>query len=409
MKAGNRLDAKEVFKKIKARVVCMTEGPRLLVTSRQASLFVAAWLVVALPLRTRSENRADYRYEDYQEEGGRIHVQTHGVYFDTELKPWASLKGNFIYDSISGATPNGAPPLPGQSHVATEQVEDKRYAGFLESALKFGIHAFTPQAAYSEEDDYKSLGVALTHSMDFNEKNTTVSWGLSHTFDQVLDSSSPREWQDKDTTDFLLGLTQLLGPNTIFSGNLTLGYSDGYLSDPYKGVLFDDFIYYGGPYTVWPEQRPGHKFRQVGFVSVQQYFDPVKGAMEVTYRFGHDDQGITANTVSLQWNQKIGKYAILSPLFRYHTQTAADYYGTHFPGDPSDPADYPTPEYYSADYRISALETFTYGIALSVRVHEHLSLEAAYKRYEMHGTDNQTSSDQYPKANVFTGGLTLWF
>ncbi len=409
MKAGNRADAKEVSQIIRGRLASEAGGPRISERSRQASLFVAAWLAVALPLRARSENRADYRYEDYQEEDGRIHVQTHGFYFDAALKSWATLKGNFVYDSVSGATPTGAPPLPGESHVATAQVEDKRYAGFLESALKLANHTFTPQAAYSEENDYKSFGLALTHAMEFNDKNTTVSWGVSHSFDSVLDSSSPREWQDKDATDFLLGLTQLLGPNTILSVNLTLGYADGYLSDPYKGVLFDDFPYFGGPYTLWPEQRPGHKFRQVGFVSLQQNFDPVKGAAELSYRLAHDDQGITASTVSLQWKQKIGRYAILSPLFRYHTQTAADYYGTHFPGDPSDPANYPTPDYYSADYRISALETFTYGIALSVRVHEHLSLEVAYKRYEMRGTDNETSSDQYPRANVFTGGLTLWF
>ncbi len=372
-------------------------------------MLFAAWLVVALPLRTRSENRADYRYEDYQEEGGRIHVQTHGAYFDAELKPWATLKGNFIYDSISGATPIGAPPLPGQSEVAKAEVEDTRYAGFLESALKLGRHTLTPQAAYSEESDYKSFGVALTHAMEFNEKNTTVSWGISHAFDQVLDGSDPREWQDKDTTDFLLGLTQLLGPNTILSANLTLGYSDGDLTDPYKGVLFDDFPYFGGPFTLWPEQRPGHKFRQIGYLSLQHYFERVKGAVETTYRLHHDDQGITAHTVSLQWNQKIGKYVMLSPLFRYHTQTAADYYGTHFPGDPSDPTNFPTPDYYSADYRISALETFTYGVAISVRIHEHVSLEVAYKRYEMYGTDNETADDQYPKANVLTGGLTIWF
>ena len=38
-----------------------------------------------------------------------------------------------------------------------------------------------------------------------------------------------------------------------------------------------------------------------------------------------------------------------------------------------------------------------------------LSLEMGYKRYEMFGTDGVTAADQYPTANVFTGGLTLWF
>jgi Protein of unknown function (DUF3570) len=372
-------------------------------------LVLAFWLIITLPLRVRTEDRVDYRFENYQEQGGRMHVQTHGAYFGAELKPWISLNGNLILDSISGATPIGAPPLPGKSQVAKAKMEDRRYAGFVESSIKFGNHTFSPQVAYSEESDYKSLGIALSHAIEFNEKNTTLSWGASHTFDQVLDNSTPRVWHDKNATDLLLGVAQLLNASTILSANLTLGYSEGDLSDPYKGVLFDDFPYFGGPFTVWPEKRPAHKFRQVGFLSLQHYFEPVHGAAEVTYRLHHDDQGIIAHTASLQWNQKIGKHVILSPLARYHTQTAADYYGTHFPGDPSDPANYPTPEYYSADYRISALESFTYGLALSVRVHEHASLELAYKRYEMHGTDGVTAADQYPKANVITGGFTLWF
>lgn len=145
-------------------------------------------------------------------------------------------------------------------------------------------------------------------------------------------------------------------------------------------------------------------------MSLQHYFDRVNGAVEVTYRLHHDDFGVTASTVSLLWNQKLGKHVTVSPLFRYHTQTAARFYGTLFPGDPTDPSfPIPVPQYYSSDYRLSALESFTYGVQVSARVWKHLSLAASYKRFEMYGRDGNTSADQYPKANVFSGGLTLWF
>ena len=160
---------------------------------------------------------------------------------------------------------------------------------------------------------------------------------------------------------------------------------------------------------MFPENRPDYKFRQVAFVSLQHYFEPLNGAAEVSYRFYHDSFGIVANTASIQWNQKIGKYFMLSPLFRYYTQTAASFYGTHFPGDPTNPSVFPTPEYYSADYRLSALNSYTYGVSLSVQVQKWLSLEIAYKHYVMSGTDGVTSSAQYPTANVFTGSLTIWF
>lgn len=389
--------------------------------NRSGNIVVLAWLLsVAMPARTRAESRADYRYEDYSEEGGRIHIRTHGFYFNEELKPWLAVQGNYIYDGISGATPTGAPPLPGQNTVRKVNVSDIRRAGFLQAAIQLGDHTLSPQVSYSEESDYRSTGISLSDAIAFNEKNTTLSLGISHSFDQILpnegEDPSITSSRDKDTTDVLFGVSQLIGPNTVLGANLTLGYSDGYLSDPYKRVLFDDFPYYPGtdpadpfPYTVWPEKRPSHKFRQVVYLSLQHYVEKANGAIDASYRFHHDDFGIIANTLSLQWNQKIGKRVMVSPLFRYHTQTEADFYATHFPGDPSDPESFPTPRYYSADYRLSALDSFTYGIGVSVRVHKHASLEFAYKRYEMQGTDHVTSADQYPKANVFTGGFTLWW
>lgn len=390
---------------------------------------LSGFLYVASLARTKAENRADYRYEDYAEQGGRIHVTTQGLYFDTALNSWSSFQGNAIYDAISGATPTGAPFLPGTNAVNTVHMDDKRYAGFLEPTFKFGNHTLSPQLAYSQESDYRSVGVALNDAMDFNEKNTTLSWGISHSFDHILPNEG--EYYNngpnievpithdlrKDNTDLLLGVAQLLGPKTVATANLTLGYASGFLNDPYKRVLFDNTPYYPGPdpenpypFTVWPESRPAHKFRQVAFFSLQHNFDVAHGALEATYRFHHDDFGIIANTFLLQWNQKLGRHVILSPLFRFHTQTAAFFYGTHFPGDPSDPSfPIPTPRYYSADYRLSALNTFTYGLSLSFQVQEHVSLELAYKRYEMYGTDGVTWAGQYPKANVVTGGFTLWF
>jgi hypothetical protein len=390
------------------------------------ALGLSLLLQVSAVHRTRAEDRADYRYEDYAEEGGRIHVQTQGAYFEMALGPATALKGNFIYDAIAGATPTGAPYLPGTNAVNTVQMDDTRYAGFLEATFKFGAATLSPQVAYSEESDYRSVGIALNGTVDFNEKNTTFLWGLSHSFDQVLPNAGELSYvtglpltspQPKADSAVLLGLSQVLGPSTLLTLNLTVGYADGYLSDPYKRVLFDNVPYNPGPdpanpypYTVWPEHRPDHRFRQITFVSYQHYVEKFSGAMEMTYRFYHDDFDVTAQTVSAQWNQKLGKRVIVSPLFRFYTQTAAYFYATHFPGDPTDPnSPIPLPAAYSADYRLSELVSYTYGLSVSARVQEHLSLEVSYLRYEMFGKDGVTSPSQYPKANVFTGGLTLWF
>ena len=396
---------------------------RLLLRIRVAETVIVLGLYVSQPTRGHGADRVDYRYEDYSEDAGRIHIRTHGASFEKGIVPWLSLKGNYVYDGISGATPTGAPPLPGEKTVREVTIEDIRRAGFIEPSFKFGRHTLTPQLSISRESDYESKGISLVHAMEFNEKNTTVSWGVSHAFDRLLpnDGTSNTTREHKDTTDVLVGLTQLLGPKTFTTINLTLGYSSGFLSDPYKRVLFDDFYTPSNPYnpgdpwTVQPEKRPEHKFRQVLFWSLNHAVTSANAAVEFSYRFHHDDFGVIANTVDLQWHQKLGKWFIISPLLRFHTQTAADFYGTHFPGDPSCTlpppfcTDVPAPTYYSADYRLSALNTYTYGVSLSAKVHERVSLDFAYKRYTMHGTDGITAAAAYPKAHVFTGGLTIWF
>ena len=394
------------------------------------SVALSALLYLSSIGRTRAENRIDYRYEDYREEDGRVQVKTHGVYFDTALTSLISLKGNYIHDAISGSTPLGPPYLPGTNAVNTATIDDIRNAGFIQPTFKIGNHSLSPQLAYSLESDYESIGIALNDAIDFNDKNTTLTLGISHSFDHILPNEGERQMVTvgtnkdsvpitsnlaKDDTAALVGVTQLLGPATVLMVDGTLGYAEGYLSDPYKRVLFDDFDYFPGDpnnpnaYTVWAENRPDHRFRQVAFVSLTHNFEKLEAAIEATYRFYHDDYGILAHTASFQWNQKIGKFIIVSPMFRFYTQTEADFYATHFPGDPQDLQASPLPSHFSSDYRLSALNSFTYGLSVSARVHEHLSLELAYKRYEMYGTDGVTGSEQYPKANVFSAGLTLWF
>ena len=56
---------------------------------------------------------------------------------------------------------------------------------------------------------------------------------------------------------------------------------------------------------------------------------------------------------------------VVSPSARYYYQTAADFYAIQFPGDPINNPDR-VPHFYSADYRLSEMETFTLGLEATV-------------------------------------------
>jgi hypothetical protein len=284
--------------------------------------------------------------------------------------------------------------------------------------------------------------LALTEAVDFNQKNTTLVLGLSRNSDS-LSGTYQRSFVYKNESTILLGINQLLSPLTVLTANLSFGYQDGYLNDPYKGVNFT-FSYPNPAFDPQDfdvnlgEKRPRHKFKQIGYLGLTQSFPKLRGSADFNYRLHHDDWGIWANTVGLEWNQKLGSRVILSPLFRYHRQTAADFYAVRFHGDPllpeggqyalqgdgvtvlfngdegfpgdGTPHSVPVhPNYYSSDYRLSALESFTVGAGIRIKLCDKAHLSLAYKRYIMRGLDGVTPQGQYPSANAFTAGLGVEF
>ena len=388
-------------------------------------------LVITLQLfelRARAQNHVDYRYESYKEADGRIAIETHSALLEVKAAPWASVKADFVYDAISGATPTGAPapsqlkvidvftgqPYAGHlsSKVPLTSIVDTRYAGSIEPTFSFGQQRLTPGFAYSEEGDYISAGGSLNYAIDLNEKNTTLNFGWSHNADLVLVVGSG-EWEHKTVDDFIIGLNQLLGPKTVLTANVTYGNADGYLADPYKGVYFEGYPVFVDPthpsrigIPLTEEKRPGHRSKYIGYVSLTQAVDPLKASVEGSYRLYHDSFGVDAHTLGLTWFQKIGRHVVVSPLFRFTHQSAADFYGVQFPGLPTD-AD--APHYYSADYRLSEMNTYAFGVAITGRVTDWLSLDVGYKRYNTFGADGVTDSSAYPKANIFTVGARVWF
>ena len=397
-----------------------------------AALALAGSLQLMQLERAHGENWTGYRYESYKEDNGRIRVETQAFSFQQRLRPWVEVKGEVVYDAISGASPTGAPPpstLPyvdlftGQpvSGLSTAlpvvPVHDIRWSGGVEPTFNLGAHHITPGFSYSEEHDYISTGASLNYSLDLNEKNTTLNAGWSHNSDKVYkDSRRTIINGHKDADEVILGVNQLLGPKTVLTVDFTYGNARGYLSDPYKVVARTGTPVYAytdpvtGEVTLTTgnsdDNRPRHRDRYIGYASLTQAVTPLNASVEGSYRLFLDSWGISAHTMSLTWFQKIGKHVTLAPSFRYYRQTAADFYYVTLPGMSGDSN---TPANYSSDYRLSALESFAYGVSLSIKPVDWMSIEASYKRYEMFGLDSVTMPSAYPKANVVSIGFRLWF
>jgi len=474
-----------------------------------AVVVLVVFLALAVPHRSSAEDRVDVKYMYYQEDNDRIQVLSPTVLFESDLSPTLTIKIQGVYDSISGASPTGAPPLDqpsssatpspaatqpysvyvneaqdnedsGAAHDGDDDEDDEREgdrergrgrsrmraAGLTASPLsRLGYHAkagatptpapapaplpapvssgntsssssakpastSTPapapapkvsgavpvadasdnrtafnidldkkidnhtvggQVSYSTESDYESLGVAIRDAIDFNKKNTTLTLGTAYTHDNV-DAYVRGTTEDKDTIDAMVGLTQVLSPTTLFTVNLTLGQATGYLDDQYKIVQLNGVLI--------PEKRPDSKDKTILFLSLNQFFKAVDGSAELSYRYYDDSFGIVGNTYELAWYQKLGRQIVVRPMVRYYQQTAADFYGVSFTG---------SPQYYSADYRLSELDAIGYGLKFIWTPMPSFSLDAGVERYEMEGKDGVTHQDAYPSASIVTVGARVWF
>jgi hypothetical protein len=317
------------------------------------------------------------------------------------------LKVLGVLDTISGATPTGQPPAAPGGSVPLTNVEDRRKAWSLDLARQLPRTNVSVGYANSREDDYVSNGWSFNTVTDFNQKNTTLLLGVAGTDDDIK-VFYQKDWVKKRGIDLIAGVTQLLDPRTSITFNVGFGRSTGYHADPYrviqKRVEVDPGVFL--PLT-FGENRPDEREKWTALVTINRSFPEAHGAAEASYRLYHDSFDTTAHTIDLAWFQKVGSQLTLRPGFRFYDQTAADFYRIDITGTNIEPTGRPVPAgpFFSADYRLSAFRSYTYGLKGVWTINSNWQLDASFERYEMRGKDSVTSRSVYPKANVVNLGI----
>ncbi len=379
--------------------------------ARRAALpLLLLWLA---PRPVRAEEAVRYKFQDYHETGGRIGVRVHGAAVEKQLGPDLLFKADGVIDAIAGASPDGRPAPAGSDQVPLARLTERRKAWNVSLARQFPRLNVALGAGRSRESDYHSDGASLNLLADFNQKNTTVLAGAAGTEDDVR-VFHQTAWERKRTRDFLVGITQLLSPHTAATLNVTRGRQRGYLADPYKLVQKETEILPGLslPLT-FPENRPDRRDKTVVLAALNHSVAELRGALDLSYRWYRDSYDSTAHTIDAAWFQHLaGERLILRPGFRVHSQSAASFYhyrldGTAIAPAPGGPR--PAGPFYSSDYRLSALQTFTYGLKAVWNLSPALQVDAAFERYDMRGTDRVTPQSAYARANLVTLGARYAF
>jgi hypothetical protein len=323
----------------------------------------------------------------------------------------------FTVDTLTGASASGAVPSrraqtftspSGKATYSTPAGETPLDPTFLDTRIALAANLVRPLGRFSEIDvglsvstewDYLHTGVNARLSRDFNQRRSTFTLAAALARDTIDpeggaplplspmlpagDLGNKAGSDDKMVGDFLIGVTQVLGRNTIGQLNYSLSVSDGYLTDPYKLMSVVDRETgepAAGPgdldlylFEARPDSRTKHSLFGLWKHSLGS------DVVDLSYRYMTDDWEIESHTLDARYRWELGSF-YLQPHLRYYTQTAAEFYeGALFEGDQ-------LPRFASADYRLGELDSYTVGLTYGRPLPNGHQLTFRLEYYSQSGT-----------------------
>lgn len=366
---------------------------------RQSLALATATLLAGTSMPGYSADTGDWEIDSgilYYSEDGRVSAIEPVIQLRKYLGDEEAISARLVVDSLTGSSANGARATDspqtftspsGKKTYTTNANETPLDPTFRDSRVALntqwdkplsqtlrGVFAFNG----SVEHDYTSLGISSTMAKDFNQRNTTLTAGFALSHDSIKPlggipvgmsaaptstSVSKAEEGSKDTkivSDLLLGLTQVVGRNTLMQLNYNYGRDTGYLSDPYKLVSVmrndDPDTLANTPYLY--EKRPDSKTRNALYWKLVHQFS--EDVLHLSYRYYWDDWGLSAHTIDAKYRYEFAGRHYLMPHIRYSRQYQADFY--HYQLSEGD-----IPSYASADYRLADMSTTTLGLKYGIQ------------------------------------------
>ena len=315
------------------------------------------------------------------------------------------FSGKVILDSLTGASASGAVAQPnaqtytrpsGNGQYVVDAGDTPLDDTFHDTRLQ--IEAQWTQPLWddirgstglhlSKEYDYLSIAINGSVAKDFNQKNTTVSAGLSLAFDSIdpeggrpiafsdmvidqgqfadeqayqaaFDATRQEGSDDKSTVDLMFGVTQIINRRMLMQFNYGYSMSDGYHTDPFKvlSVVNDQ----GLTQSLVHEDRPTQRTRQSFYWQTKYALH--SGVADISYRYATDDWHINSHTIDSRLRFNLSGNTYIQPHFRYYQQSAAEFYQPFLLEGTA------LPTFASADYRLGEMTAYTIGLKYGMKM-----------------------------------------
>lgn len=313
------------------------------------------------------DDQIDYRFTRYDEDAlpagivlfgdpARYEIETHQFRLRKSINEQYSLTVNALYEVMSGSSPIYVLPGPdGPLQILSgATISDRR------SDLSFNLsreqHAgpLVFSAGVSTEDDYTAFSGGVEKSINFDNKHTTLSLGMSFSFDDIepTDAIENNRVEDESKRSYSLytGITRIINRNSVIQSGLQVSRQHGFLSDPYKLTFVDN--------SIDPDSRPNTRWQFAWSTRYRQFVNKADAAFHADYRLFRDQWSVTAHTLDIAWHQTLPGNWKLVPSLRYHSQSAADFYAPFHTVRRAD-------GYHSSDYRLGTFGAFSAKLELT--------------------------------------------
>ncbi|MBF9239947.1 DUF3570 domain-containing protein [Hymenobacter sp. BT683] len=215
---------------------------------------------------------------------------------------------------------------------------------------------------FSAEYDYLSFNVSGSWARASRDGNRELSVAGQVFFDQVTvirpvelrATPLPEGGTTRQSYNLSIVYSQVLSQRLQASVSTELVAQNGLLSTPFHRVYFRET---GGELgTARTELLPRQRLKYPVGLRLNYYATDLV-QLRGYYRFYNDNFGIRAHTFELEAPVKVTPFFVLYPFYRYHTQTAADYFAPYLRHSVAD-------QYYTSDYDLADFSANKFGLGL---------------------------------------------
>ncbi|MCO6487183.1 MAG: DUF3570 domain-containing protein [Phaeodactylibacter sp.] len=271
------------------------------------------------------------------------------------VKEQLALTGDLGFDSYSSASTDNI-----DRYVSSASSSDTRIYGTFgfEKSLKGKNSSYGLKLGGSNEYDYTSLSVGGHYALVSEDGNRELNLTGQAFFDRwqlIYPIELRREGQLVPTDQrrsYNLGLTYSQVITRKLQASLSLDgiYMTGLLSTPFHRVFFQE------QEQARVERLPDTRLKLPVGLRLNYYMADFLIA-RLYFRYYWDSWGIQAQTASLELPVKINRFFSVYPFYRYHNQTAADYFQPY-------KQHHLDAEFYTSDYDLAALDSHTFGMGV---------------------------------------------